>query len=141
MDSSSITRTGSSLSAHTHIAREFSSRFGQSPDIIVSSPGRINLIGEHTDYNLGFVLPAAIDKYIHIAIRKRTDKELHFYAADFTSAYAGKLGNWQRSNLQWPDFLLGVLKELDEQGLNFLGWISALAEIFPQVPDFPLQRP
>ena len=121
MDSSSITRAGSSLAAHAHIVNEFSSRFGQTPDIVVSSPGRINLIGEHTDYNLGYVLPAAIDKYIHIAIRKRTDKELHFFAADFSSAYTGKLGNWQKSSQQWPDFLLGVLKEFAERGVELFG--------------------
>jgi galactokinase len=121
MDSSSITRAGSSLAAHAHIVNEFSSRFGQTPDIVVSSPGRINLIGEHTDYNLGYVLPAAIDKYIHIAIRKRTDKDLHFFAADFSSAYTGKLGNWQKSSQQWPDFLLGVLKEFAERGVELFG--------------------
>lgn len=121
MDSSSITRAGSSLAAHAHIVNKFSSRFGQTPDIVVSSPGRINLIGEHTDYNLGYVLPAAIDKYIHIAIRKRTDKELHFFAADFSSAYTGKLGNWQKSSQQWPDFLLGVLKEFAERGVELFG--------------------
>jgi galactokinase len=121
MDSSSITRAGSSLAAHAHIVNEFSSRFGQTPDIVVSSPGRINLIGEHTDYNLGYVLPAAIDKYIHIAIGKRTDKELHFFAADFSSAYTGKLGNWQKSSQQWPDFLLGVLKEFAERGVELFG--------------------
>ncbi|MBU7578446.1 MAG: galactokinase [Flavihumibacter sp.] len=121
MDSSSTTRTTSSLAAHSHIAREFSTRFGHSPDILVSSPGRINLIGEHTDYNLGFVLPAAIDKYIHIAIRKRKDKELHFFAADFASSYTGKLGKWEKSQLQWPDFLLGVLREFEERGVELFG--------------------
>lgn len=121
MDSSSITRAGSSLAAHAHIVSEFSTRFGQTPDIVVSSPGRINLIGEHTDYNLGYVLPAAIDKYIHLAIRRRSDKELHFFAADFSSAYSGKLGNWQKSSQQWPDFLLGVLKEFAERGVELFG--------------------
>jgi galactokinase len=121
MDSSSITRAGSSLAAHAHIVNEFSSRFGQTPDIVVSSPGRINLIGEHTDYNLGYVLPAAIDKYIHLAIRRRSDEESHFFAADFSSAYSGKLGNWQKSSQQWPDFLLGVLKEFAERGVELFG--------------------
>ncbi|MCA6482182.1 MAG: galactokinase, partial [Chitinophagaceae bacterium] len=58
----------------------FQQKFGQ-PEIIVKSPGRINLIGEHTDYNLGFVMPAAIDLAVYIAMNRREDNELHWYAA------------------------------------------------------------
>ena len=51
----------------------------QSAALLVKSPGRINLIGEHTDYNEGFVLPASIDKYIHVAISKRNDDAIYFW--------------------------------------------------------------
>ena len=65
----------------TRIQKIFNQHFGE-PDYIVRSPGRINMIGEHTDYNLGFVLPAAIDKAIYMAIGKREDQEIHLVAAD-----------------------------------------------------------
>ncbi|WP_395805251.1 galactokinase family protein, partial [Daejeonella sp.] len=55
------------------VKKKFLELFNQEP-LIVRSPGRINLIGEHTDYNLGFVLPAAINKAIYLGIQKREDK-------------------------------------------------------------------
>ncbi|KYP13694.1 MAG: galactokinase [Flavihumibacter sp. CACIAM 22H1] len=101
------------MSSLANVVQCFSTRYGSTPELVVSSPGRINLIGEHTDYNLGYVLPAAIDKYIHVAIRKRADQQLTIFAADLNSTYQGAIGNWEKSPLQWPDYLLGVLKELE----------------------------
>jgi len=69
----------------------FESKFSGSPDIIVRSPGRINLIGEHTDYNEGFVLPAAIDKEVLLALRKRDDEKISLFAADFNESYSASL--------------------------------------------------
>ncbi len=57
------------------MAAEFRNRFG-CPPLVVRSPGRVNLIGEHTDYNEGFVLPAAIDKEIILAVGARDDRTL-----------------------------------------------------------------
>ena len=54
---------------------------------MVRSPGRVNIIGEHTDYNEGFVLPAAIDKAIYIAISKRTDDMINLYAQDYQQSH------------------------------------------------------
>lgn len=56
--------------SHQLVISTFRENFNQEP-IVVCSPGRVNLIGEHTDYNMGFVLPAAINKGIYIAIKKR----------------------------------------------------------------------
>src|SRR5436190_1044534 len=58
------------------ISKTFNDKFGENA-LIVRSPGRVNIIGEHTDYNEGFVLPAAIDKAIYIAVSKRDDDEIH----------------------------------------------------------------
>ena len=54
--------------------------------IVVRSPGRINLIGEHTDYNNGFVLPAEIDKAVYVAIEKRSDGKLSLFSVDFNES-------------------------------------------------------
>ncbi|MEO7531237.1 MAG: galactokinase [Sediminibacterium sp.] len=93
------------------IKKIFQEQF-QEEGIIVRSPGRINLIGEHTDYNLGFVLPAAIDKAIYIAINKRSDKEIHLYAADLDQFYQTELFSLEHSSQQWPNYILGVVDQL-----------------------------
>ena len=64
----------------------FLEKFAAKPTIF-HSPGRINILGEHTDYNEGFVLPAAIDKNIYVAISKRTDGQIHLFAGDFNESF------------------------------------------------------
>src|SRR5437764_12977649 len=58
----------------------FANRFSREPTLIVRPPGRVNLIGEHTDYNLGYVLPAAIDRYTKLAAAPRSDDKLNVYS-------------------------------------------------------------
>jgi galactokinase len=76
--------------------------------ITVRAAGRINLIGEHTDYNNGFVLPAAIDKAIYLAIVKRNDRQIVIHALDVNDDYTGSLDSLkptsQHSNV--PLFML-----------------------------------
>lgn len=102
----------------------FRTHFGE-PSIIVRSPGRINLIGEHTDYNLGFVLPAAIDKAIYIAIKKRNDQQVNLYAADLDESFQTELDKLAKTNRQWPDYILGVADELIKAG-HIIGGFDAV---------------
>lgn len=120
--STSLPKANAPLSSLANVIQRFSTLYGSNPDLVVSSPGRINLIGEHTDYNLGYVLPAAIDKFIHVAIRKRTDQQLNFFAADLNEKYHGILGKWEKSSIQWPDFLLGVLQEFAGEAVHLPGF-------------------
>ncbi len=62
------------------IGERYQELFDAAPDLCAKSPGRINLIGEHTDYNEGFVLPTAIDKAIYVAVGKRSDDRIVLYA-------------------------------------------------------------
>lgn len=91
------------------LSTSFRSLFHTAP-LLICSPGRVNLIGEHTDYNEGFVLPAAIDKAIYLAIGLRTDDELHFVAHDLNETFTGSLNSLSPTTT-WADYLLGVLAQ------------------------------
>jgi galactokinase len=92
------------------ISRVFSEKFSGQP-LIVRSPGRVNIIGEHTDYNDGFVLPAAIDKSIYVAVAKRNDDCIHLFAANFNEAYETSLTAIQ-SSTNWHTYILGIVDQL-----------------------------
>lgn len=100
----------------------FRKRFGFRDDrVIVRSPGRVNLIGEHTDYNEGFVLPASVDKAMIFIVAPRNDDQLHFYAADLDDEHACAVGALQKSAKSWPNYLLGVIDELTTSGHKLTG--------------------
>ena len=103
------------------IRESFVERFGGQP-LLVKSPGRVNLIGEHTDYNEGFVLPAAIDKATTVAIAPREDQEIHIYAYDLQALYFGSLARIEPSPMLWPDFILGVVQQLQGRGVELGGF-------------------
>ena len=97
----------------TVFLEKFGKRDGR---IIVRSPGRVNLIGEHTDYNEGFVLPAAVDKAIIFAVSPRSDRRCRFYAADLDASFESGIDSIQKSSEGWPNYLLGVIEQLRKAG-------------------------
>lgn len=108
----------------------YAKKFGV-PDLFVKSPGRINLIGEHTDYNLGFVLPAAIDKAIYIAIGKRADREIHLTAADLDKSFSISLDQLEKSDLEWPNYIMGIVDQLQKDGYELAGFNAVIAGDVP----------
>lgn len=92
---------------------KFQQLFGQEA-LIIRSPGRINLIGEHTDYNMGFVLPAAINKAIYLGIHLRKDQKIRLYSIDYQDDYQTDLDAINRSGKLWPDYILGVVKQIQK---------------------------
>jgi galactokinase len=98
----------------TVLKNRYNEIFGSDPDLLAKSPGRINIIGEHTDYNEGFVLPTAIDKAIYIAVGKRNDQEIHLYAEDFNENYAVNLADLAVTDKGWPNYILGVVDQLQK---------------------------
>jgi galactokinase len=102
------------------IAGLFRQRFGSDP-LLVRSPGRVNLIGEHTDYNEGFVLPAAVDKAIVLAAAPRNDRRFRFVAADLHQDDEGSFEILAPSPLGWPDYLLGIVDQLEKTGRKVPG--------------------
>ena len=99
----------------------FEQRYGAKP-IIVVSPGRINLIGEHTDYNEGFVLPAAIDKAIVVAVQKRNDNQACLYAMQFGEEYKVALTDLKKTDNHWSNYILGVADQLQKRGFGLSGF-------------------
>ncbi|QJX48780.1 galactokinase [Hymenobacter taeanensis] len=104
------------------LSAEFHRRFGHAP-LLVRAPGRINLIGEHTDYNLGFVLPGAIDRAIYFAIACNHQQEARLIAYDdqqdtliipVSSVTAGEK--------QWANYLLGVIAQFQQRGILVPGF-------------------
>ncbi len=99
----------------------FLEKFAAKPTIF-HSPGRINILGEHTDYNEGFVLPAAIDKNIYVAISKRTDGQIHLFAGDFNESFTTDTTNIKPAPIQWPNYILGVVDQLQKHGHTIQGF-------------------
>ncbi|HMP42583.1 MAG TPA: galactokinase [Roseiflexaceae bacterium] len=95
----------------------FQRRFGIHPRLIVRAPGRVNLIGEHTDYNDGFVFPAAIDRATLVAARPRTDRLVHVVAADYDAEDEFSLDTVEFSTTTpWSNYIRGVVKALQVAG-------------------------
>ncbi len=113
------------------IRREFEQRFGTPPAFIVRAPGRVNLIGEHTDYNDGFVLPLAIDRAVWIALRPRADHNVLVHSLDFADSTTFALDCLERSNGGWAEYVKGVGWVLQEAGHALRGWEGVLAGDVP----------
>lgn len=103
-----------------HYNRLFQDHFGTVIDkIAVRSPGRVNLIGEHTDYNGGFVLPAAVDKSITLVVGRRDGTKCRLFAADLNEGWEFDLANIARSPKGWPNYVMGVVEQMRQGGYAF----------------------
>lgn len=96
-------------------------RFGTEP-LLVRSPGRVNVIGEHTDYNNGFVLPAAIDKAIYIGLSKRDDDRIVLYSEEFREEEQSTVPGVAISEKHWANYILGVVDQLNKRGYKIGGF-------------------
>jgi galactokinase len=113
------------------IRREFAQRFGAAPRYVVRVPGRVNLIGEHTDYNDGFVLPLAIDRAVWIALRPRPDRQVVAHSLDFNESVSFSLDRIARTNAGWVEYVKGVAWVLQEAGFALWGWEGVIAGDVP----------
>lgn len=102
----------------------FEAAYHQLPDFVVQAPGRVNLIGEHTDYNNGFVLPAAINYGTWIAAAPRTDRKLNVIARNFSEQcvqFNLDQPMQQDSHAPWSNYVRGVVQELKKSGFSLCG--------------------
>jgi galactokinase len=103
------------MAAPELVARRFAARFGVEPAVLASAPGRVNLVGEHTDYNEGFALPMAINRRVTVAVSRRDDERVVGYAESFGEQRELNLAATSRTRgRQWSDYLAGVLRALSE---------------------------
>ncbi len=104
------------------IEEAFRKIFGVPPEVVVRAPGRVNLIGEHTDYNDGFVLPVAIDRYVWFAGRARPDRKVRAHAVDFDDVVEFNLDGISKDAVRnWSNYLRGVAKFLQAAGHRLAG--------------------
>jgi len=106
------------------LSRIMNEVYGQSKNPIrfYQAPGRVNLIGEHIDYNGGYVFPAAIDKFSTVAIRKRDDDLIKLYATDLKYVVEANINELEKyKNLKWGNYQLGVIEQLMKKGISVGG--------------------
>ena len=117
------------------LAASFQNAFHAPPAVVVKAPGRVNLIGEHTDYNDGFVLPCAIDFHTLVAARPRNDVVVRVVVADYgdaTDEFRLDVPIVPRADAQWANYVRGVVKVLLERGLALHGADLAVTGNVPQ---------
>lgn len=121
--------------ANEAVAGLFASQFGGGPDVVTAAPGRVNLIGEHTDYNDGFVLPMAIDRHTMVAARQRDDGRINIIAGDLggaTTSFALGSGRAEQASDSWSNYVRGMAALLPDHGVAVRGADIAIAGNMPQ---------
>jgi galactokinase len=121
----------STKSCQQLVLREFQRHFHAPPRFVVRAPGRVNLIGEHTDYNDGFVLPLAINRAVWIALRPRSDRQVLAHALDFSKKTVFTLDKITKTNAGWAEYVKGVAWVLQEAGHALHGWEGVIAGDVP----------
>ncbi|HEY5406325.1 MAG TPA: galactokinase [Ginsengibacter sp.] len=111
--------------------QKFIEMFGNKP-IVVRSPGRINIIGEHTDYNEGFVLPASIDKAAYLAISLRDDDKINLRADDLNETFSMPINELKPvGDISWPNYILGAVAQFRKKGIAIKGFNALLTSDVP----------
>lgn len=100
---------------------QFKTKYDREP-LLVKSPGRVNLIGDHTDYNDGFVLPAAIDKVIVLGLQKNKLGKIRAFSADMNESVILDLNDLHKNDKHWANYIKGVAAELRSEGCKLKGF-------------------
>ena len=113
------------------IKNSFRSLYNKEAKLLVKAPGRINLIGEHTDYNAGLVLPAAIDKCMYFAFSSNDSDIGKVYAKDLEEYATIDLNNLQKTDSIWVNYIVGLLLEFRFKGLPLKGFECVFSSDIP----------
>lgn len=107
--------------------------FGVAPTHISSGPGRVNLIGEHTDYNEGFVLPVALKRDVRFAFRPRSDRHVRLHSLEYGESYDFDLDNFAFNDaMLWANYVQGMAWSLEQAGLRLAGMDAVLSGNVPR---------
>jgi galactokinase len=113
------------------VSETFATHFGQPPPLLVRAPGRVNLIGEHTDYNDGFVLPMAIDRAVWIALRPRPDAIVRVFSIEHEGWGQFNLATFSHENAGWLEYIKGTAWSLQGADHQLQGWEGVMAGDVP----------
>lgn len=113
------------------IAAQFVDVHGSPPDLIARSPGRVNLIGDHTDYNDGLALPMAIPQSVFVAARQRDDGIVNVMSSLDSSHVRFPVSSPDRKRDGWSAYLGGVTSVLAEAGVALSGWDGVISSDLP----------
>lgn len=113
------------------VFQEFKQRFSGDPVWITKSPGRVNLIGEHTDYNDGFVLPMAINYATRVALRPRNDGKVITTALDLDQSLEFDLNSVTKGKYDWQEYIKGVAWALQQDNRQLTGWEGVFSGKIP----------
>ncbi len=120
------------MDAYQRAVRKFEALFNASPEFVVAAPGRVNLIGEHTDYNEGFVLPIAVDRFLFVAVRARDDRTVRVVAADLDDMDEFSLEEIVRDpEHHWRNYPRGVAGVIAQNGVTLRGMDAVIASDIP----------
>ena len=110
----------------------FKRHFGYTPVHLVRAPGRLELLGNHTDYNEGLVMALAVNKYIHVASAPRLDGKIELVSASFPGRELFWMSDLKKNPAApWADYVKGVLEQLRKRGVNFSGFNAAISGDIP----------
>lgn len=111
----------------------YTAKFDSSPTHLAIAPGRVNLIGEHTDYNDGFVLPVALDRDVRVLFRPRTDRRVRLYALEYASWTEFDIDAPRRDDAAlWPVYVQGVALALEDAGVRLRGYEGVVSGNVPR---------
>jgi galactokinase len=118
------------MTAESSLAEVFARSFAREARLVASAPGRVNLLGEHTDYNGGFVLPSAIPQRTHVALAERGDDRVQAWSATLDQRVTFSLGA-ERTSGGFIDYVQGVTGALREHGHAIRGFDAAITSTVP----------
>ena len=111
----------------------YQQQYGAAPTHISSGPGRVNLIGEHTDYNEGFVLPVALKRDVRFAFRPRNDRRVRLHSLEYGESYEFDLDNFAFNDaMLWANYVQGIAWSLEQAGLRLTGMDAVLSGNVPR---------
>lgn len=113
------------------VLEAFEKKFNESAEYLVQAPGRVNLIGEHTDYNNGFVLPLAINREINIALSPISEPEIRLFSLDFQQGISLSFEKRMEKGDGWPEYLKGLIEVFKKRGYDINGWQGIMAGDVP----------